>query len=175
MHLNDDDLVLHYYGEMPVAEDTRAAAHLASCGECQQHYTTLQRVMAFVDSAPAVEAAPGFERVAWARLAPALAASRRTAWISWFVFSPAHLAFAAGGGASGRAAGPGRPRGSAGGGRAARPRSRPNRCASGSCSWISATISIGRRCCWSSSCAPATARATWTSPRNGRAPSSSSP
>ena len=28
--------------------------------------------MAFVDSAPAVEAAPGFERIAWARLEPAL-------------------------------------------------------------------------------------------------------
>ncbi len=89
MHLNEDDLVLHYYGEMPSAEEGRAAAHLASCGECQQHYATLQRVMAFVDSAPAVEAAPGFERVAWARLEPALAASRRAGWISWFVFSPA--------------------------------------------------------------------------------------
>jgi hypothetical protein len=96
MHLNDDDLVLHYYGEMPAAEDARAAAHLASCADCQQHYTTLQRVMAFVDSAPAVEAAPGFEAVAWARLEPALAASRRGGWISWLVFSPARLAFAAG-------------------------------------------------------------------------------
>ena len=96
MHLNEDDLVLHYYGEMPSAEEGRAAAHLASCGECQQHYATLQRVMAFVDSAPAVEAAPGFERVAWARLEPALAASRRAGWISWFVFSPARLAFATG-------------------------------------------------------------------------------
>jgi hypothetical protein len=96
MHLNEDDLVLHYYGEMPAAEEGRAAAHLASCGQCQQRYTTLQRVMAFVDSAPAVEAAPGFEAVAWARLEPTLAASRRDSWISWFVFSPARLAFAAG-------------------------------------------------------------------------------
>jgi hypothetical protein len=95
MHLNDDDLVLHYYGEMPSAEEGRAAAHLASCGECQQNYATLQRVMAFVDSAPAIEAAPGFEHVAWARLEPALAASRRRGWISWFIFSPARLAFAA--------------------------------------------------------------------------------
>jgi hypothetical protein len=96
MHLNDDDLVLRYYGEMPAAEEARAAVHLASCAECQQQYATLQRVMALVDSAPAVEAAPGFEAVAWARLEPALAASRRGGWISWFVFSPARLAFAAG-------------------------------------------------------------------------------
>ncbi len=96
MHLNEDDLVLHYYGELPAADEGRAAAHLASCGACQKSYTTLQRVMAFVDSAPAIEAAPGFERVAWARLEPALASTRRSGWISWFVHSPAQLAFAAG-------------------------------------------------------------------------------
>jgi hypothetical protein len=96
MHLNEDDLVLHYYGEMPAAEEATAAAHLAACGDCQQNYTKLQRVMAFVDSAPAVEAEPGFERIAWARLEPALAQSRRRGWISWFVFSPSRLAFATG-------------------------------------------------------------------------------
>lgn len=96
MHLNEDDLVLHYYGEMPSAEEAKAAAHLAACGDCQQIYTKLQRVMAFVDSAPAVEAEPGFERIAWARLEPALAMSRRRGWISWFVFSPSRLAFATG-------------------------------------------------------------------------------
>jgi len=96
MHLNDDDLVLHYYGEMPADEEARAAAHLASCAACQTNYTGLQRVMAFVDSAPAVEPAEGFERIAWARLEPALAASHRRGWRSWFVFSPASLALSAG-------------------------------------------------------------------------------
>jgi hypothetical protein len=96
MHLNDDDLVLHYYGEMPSAEEERAAAHIASCGACQLNYTKLQRVMAFVDTAPAVDAAPGFERTAWARLEPALVSSRGGRWTSWFVFSPASLALAAG-------------------------------------------------------------------------------
>jgi hypothetical protein len=95
MHLNEDDLVLHYYGEMPPEEEGRATAHLAACGDCQQNYTKLQRVMAFVDSAPAVDAAPGFERIAWARLEPAVASSGRGAW-RWFVFSPATLALAAG-------------------------------------------------------------------------------
>ena len=94
MHLNDDDLVLHYYGELSPTEESSAGAHLASCGECQENYATLQRVMALVDSAPAVEPAPGFEAVAWARLEPAL--PRRGSWLSWFVFSPARLAFAAG-------------------------------------------------------------------------------
>ena len=94
-HLQDDDLVLHYYGEMPAAEERDAEAHLAACAECQVNYTKLQRVMAFVDSAPAIDAPPGFERMAWARLEPALPA-RRDNWFAWFVFSPARLAFAAG-------------------------------------------------------------------------------
>jgi len=91
LHLTDDDLVLHYYGE----EVPRAESHLAACGACQANFTRLQRVMAFIDSAPAVEAPDGFERIAWARLQPALGAPQR-GWVSWFVFSPARLAFAAG-------------------------------------------------------------------------------
>lgn len=98
LHLNDDDLVLHYYGEMTGEDETRAGAHLAACAQCQTNYTRLQRVMAFVDSAPAIEAAPGFERIAWARLEPALPApGQGSSWLglSWFVFSPARLAFTA--------------------------------------------------------------------------------
>jgi hypothetical protein len=95
LHLKDDDLVLHYYGEMSAAEEARAESHLGACAECQTNYTKLQRVMAFVDSAPAIDAAPGFERIAWARLEPALQGTRR-GWLAWFIFSPARLAFTAG-------------------------------------------------------------------------------
>ena len=95
LHLTDDDLVLHYYGEMPAPDEARAESHLGACSACQSNYTKLQRVMAFVDSAPAVEAEPGFERVAWARLEPALP-RRHRGWLAWFVFSPARLAFTAG-------------------------------------------------------------------------------
>lgn len=95
LHLTDDDLVLHYYGEMPAPDEARAESHLAACAACQSNYTKLQRVMAFVDSAPAVEAEPGFERIAWARLEPAIHSPRR-GWLAWFVFSPARLAFTAG-------------------------------------------------------------------------------
>jgi hypothetical protein len=94
-HLQDDDLVLHYYGEMPAGSERDAEAHLAACGECQVNYAKLQRVMAYVDSAPAADAPPGFERTAWARLEPSLA-RRRDNWMTWFVLSPGRLAFAAG-------------------------------------------------------------------------------
>lgn len=93
MHLSEDDLVLHYYGEMDGAAETRAAAHIATCGACHAGYTRLQRVLAAVDAAPAPEPAPGFERTVWARLEPDL--RRRRGWGSWRIASPAHLAWAA--------------------------------------------------------------------------------
>jgi anti-sigma factor RsiW len=94
IHLSDDELVLHYYGEMSAAEEDRAAGHLAGCPACQENYGRLQRVLAFVDSSAYAEAPDGFERVAWARLEPSLPA-RRGGWLSSFVFSPARLAWAA--------------------------------------------------------------------------------
>jgi hypothetical protein len=94
LHLGDDDLVLHYYGELPPADENRAESHLGQCRECQANYTRLQRVMAFVDSAPAVDAPEGFERMAWARLQPALETAPR-GWLSWVVLSSSRLAFAA--------------------------------------------------------------------------------
>jgi hypothetical protein len=95
LHLQDDDLVLHYYGEMGRAEEARAESHLEACRECRENYARLQRVMAFVDSAPAVDAPAGFERTAWARLEPALHAPGRGGFFS-SLSSPAYLALAAG-------------------------------------------------------------------------------
>jgi len=94
MHLTEDDLVLHYYGEMTGADEARATEHLTACASCQASYARLQRVLAIVDTAPAVDAPTGFERIAWARLEAALPARRR-GWLSWFVLSPARLAWAA--------------------------------------------------------------------------------
>ncbi|HEX4566834.1 MAG TPA: hypothetical protein VH138_09390 [Vicinamibacterales bacterium] len=94
LHLSDDDLVLHYYGEMDRADEARAESHLEACHACRHNYGRLQRVMAFVDSAPAVDAPDGFERIAWARLEPALSAERR-GWLRSLLLTPAYLAFAA--------------------------------------------------------------------------------
>lgn len=94
MHPTDDDLVLHYYGELADAEEQRMTAHLASCAACQRGYARLQRVFAAIDAAAPADAPDGFERVAWARLEPALP-PRRGGWVSWFVHSPARLAWAA--------------------------------------------------------------------------------
>lgn len=95
MHLTDDDLVLHYYGDMPADEDTRAAAHLSACGSCQQQYARLQRVMAAVDSSAAFEAPAGFERTAWARLEPDLSSGGRGGWLGSLLWSPVRLGWGA--------------------------------------------------------------------------------
>jgi hypothetical protein len=71
-HLSEDDLILHYYGETDRADAARIASHLASCADCQRAKDQLARVMAMVDAAAPVEAPAGFERIAWARLEPAL-------------------------------------------------------------------------------------------------------
>jgi hypothetical protein len=81
IHLSDDDLVLHYYGEMSEAAETRACAHLDQCAACRENLRTLQRVMAAIDTAPVPEPDAWFERRTWARLEPGLTpAARRPAW-----------------------------------------------------------------------------------------------
>jgi hypothetical protein len=95
-HLTDDDLVLHYYGELGPDEDARAADHLGACAACRATCDRLQRVLAAVDEAAvaAEEPGPGFERTVWARLQPSLE-RRPSRGLSWFARSPARLAWAA--------------------------------------------------------------------------------
>lgn len=84
-HLTEDELILHSYGEVDRADRSRVDAHLASCTECQLVKENLARVMTMIDSAAPVEAPPGFERTAWARLEPALDHDR-AGWRRFFWF-----------------------------------------------------------------------------------------
>ena len=90
-HLSDEELILHYYGETPLADAPRLVDHLASCGECEAANKSLHRVLTLVDSAPPVDARPGFERDVWARLEPHLdegfvrrSAKREGGWRTFF-------------------------------------------------------------------------------------------
>lgn len=96
MHLNEDDLILHYYGELEPAAAGRIADHLRECAACNASFTTLQRVLAAVNAAPPLELGDGFERKVWARLQPELDRGSRNGWLSWFVLSPARLAWVSG-------------------------------------------------------------------------------
>jgi anti-sigma factor RsiW len=81
-HISEDELILHYYGEVERADDARIDAHLASCADCRFANEQLRRVMTLVDTAAPAEAPLGFERTAWARLEPALPEKRR-GWVMW--------------------------------------------------------------------------------------------
>jgi hypothetical protein len=87
-HISEDELILHYYGETDRREEARLESHLASCADCQAANQQLRRVMTLVDSAAPVEAPPGFERTAWARLEPAIDDAAREGRRGWFVWVP---------------------------------------------------------------------------------------
>jgi hypothetical protein len=95
-HLSEDELVLHYYGELTSGEESRAAGHLTSCPECHENLRRLQRVLAVVDESAlsGPELPEHFERTVWARLEPNLHGSRE-GWVSWFMLSPGRLAWIA--------------------------------------------------------------------------------
>ena len=84
-HLSEDELILHYYGETERADQSRVESHLASCADCQFANQQLRRVMTLVDTAAPIEAPPGFERTAWARLEPMLD-THTNSWRKFFWF-----------------------------------------------------------------------------------------
>lgn len=92
-HLTDDDLVLHFYGELAPPAEAQAVSHLTACDGCRRSYARLQQVLSAVDAMPPPRLPDGFERTVWARLEPALPARR--SWLSGVVFGPANLAWAA--------------------------------------------------------------------------------
>jgi hypothetical protein len=94
-HVTEQDLVLHYYGELQGADERSVASHLSGCAACRHDFTRLQRVLGTIDeSALALELPDGFERTVWARLEPDLRSPRR-AWFSWMVLNPMPLALTA--------------------------------------------------------------------------------
>ncbi len=93
-HLTEEDLILHYYGELQSDAAAHTAEHLRECAACRGAFTKLQRVFAMVDAAPEPVLSDGFERIVWARLQPALGQTPG-GWARWFVLSPARLAWLA--------------------------------------------------------------------------------
>jgi hypothetical protein len=69
-HLTDEDLVLHYYGELDEPAAASVTGHLADCRDCRASFARLQRTLALVAAEmPEPELSPGFEQDVWRRLA----------------------------------------------------------------------------------------------------------
>jgi hypothetical protein len=98
-HLTEDELVLHYYGELTSADDARTTTHLSECSTCHENFRGLQRVLAAIDenadrALAGPELPPHFERTVWAKLEPNLRLERG-GWRSWLVLNPGRLAWVA--------------------------------------------------------------------------------
>jgi hypothetical protein len=81
-HIQEEDLVLHFYAELDADSEAAVGGHLSDCADCRGRFVRLQRVLAAVDTVPDPALPEGFERVTWARLQPAL--ERRSGWRAWF-------------------------------------------------------------------------------------------
>jgi hypothetical protein len=80
-HLSEEELILLYYGEpvAPGVSNEAAREHLAECEQCKDAADALSRTLDLCNEWEAPEPRAGFERDAWARLAPHISA-RRSGW-----------------------------------------------------------------------------------------------
>jgi hypothetical protein len=86
-HVNEEQLVLFYYGES--AEAGAIEEHLAVCDACRSELRALQVVLNTVDGAPVPERSADYGEALWKRIEPRLAArGRRAAW-HWWIWVPA--------------------------------------------------------------------------------------
>jgi hypothetical protein len=91
-HLNEEDLVLHYYGEG--TEGVRE--HLQACEACRASFESLARVLGAMDKLAVPEPAEGYEDRVWNRFGPELKKSQARWWrdvAAWL--TPGRLAAAA--------------------------------------------------------------------------------
>jgi len=75
-HLNEEQLVAHYY------RDADATAHLAECAECHAQFETLRRVLALVDEMPIPERDEHYGEQVWNRLRWRLDRRKGRTWLS---------------------------------------------------------------------------------------------
>jgi len=87
-HLNEEQLILYFYGEGAAREAVTVEEHLTACAECRRQLEALKRDLAAVERAtPAVpERGEAYGAEVWSRLAPRLDERPETAfdWRAWF-------------------------------------------------------------------------------------------
>lgn len=86
-HLNEEQLVLFYYGESPDTQEVES--HLAGCDVCREDFRALQLVLNTVDSAPVPERSATYGQAVWGRIEGKLGIRRRPSFMRWWMWSPA--------------------------------------------------------------------------------------
>jgi hypothetical protein len=82
-HLDEEALVLHYFGEDSGTAREAARRHLAACETCRDDLEQVRDVLVLVSGTAPPQAPEGFERVMWARVSGQLDARRSTGWLAW--------------------------------------------------------------------------------------------
>jgi len=92
-HLNEDELVLHYYGDLDAAAKTRASLHIGECKECAAEFARLEQVLAAVNdqTMPVPMRGESYGARVWANIADGLQEKKPSLWNLWF--APQRLAF----------------------------------------------------------------------------------
>jgi hypothetical protein len=94
-HLNEEELVLHYYHDADSRPD--ATDHLRQCAECRAHYDTLASVLSLVKALPVPDRGEDYGAEVWKSLRWKLGKENRTSWTSYAAIAAAlGLAFFAG-------------------------------------------------------------------------------
>lgn len=87
-HLNEEHLILYFYGEGPARDAAATEEHLAACADCRAQLAALKRDLAAVETAtPAVPARDeSYAAQVWSRVAPRLDAHPEPVldWRAWF-------------------------------------------------------------------------------------------
>jgi hypothetical protein len=93
MHVSEEDLILHYYGETPA--DSSAARHIANCAHCTIALQELSEVLRLVETEKLPEPLAGLEQRVWSRVQPEIA-RKRESWFSRLFESTPRWVFAGG-------------------------------------------------------------------------------
>jgi len=89
-HVNEEQLVLLYYGES--AEAGAIDQHLVECETCRTEFRALQLVLNTVDSAPVPERGAEYGQAVWQRIEKRIGQRKRRSFSQWMIWAPAMAA-----------------------------------------------------------------------------------
>ena len=85
-HLNEDELILHYYREQDPDERGRAEEHLQSCPHCRQELADLARTLGTFNQLSVPERSANYGAEVWTRLQTVLEKPDQRPWRTLFAF-----------------------------------------------------------------------------------------
>ncbi len=93
-HIGQDDLILHYYGELSGSEQVTVQKHLAECSECLAEFRKLRQVLEVVneETFPVPARPEEYEAAVWRRVRAQLPEHSPRWWQAWL--APRRLALA---------------------------------------------------------------------------------